>query len=199
MSLRPDFVISDSHWGHKNIVAYADRPYDHEAMMIKRWRSTVNPNHTVLHLGDLFFARKGGEKRFVEEIAPQLTGKRRYLILGNHDKRDFDYEACGFTVLEPYSINYRSFEVSFSHYPRIVANEEQRIHVHGHVHRYYSGGMETRPNNVNCCVEALDYRPQRLTKLLNTAILARKSHGSKYYNSGSYRQSTTARGRRRAA
>lgn len=198
MALRPDFVISDTHFGHKNIVQYQDRPYDHEVMMIKRWRSTVQASHTVLHLGDLFFSKQKGLARFTEEIAPQLTG-RKFLVLGNHDRHDFDYESIGFTVLKPYQVKYQDFTVSFDHYPRLLHDNERRLHVHGHVHKngYGPEGHQARPNNINVSVEVIDYRPQRFTKLVNTAIRSRKS-GGKYYNSKAYRQANIDRARRAA-
>lgn len=195
VSLRPDFIISDTHWQHVNIVQYQGRPVDHEAMMIKRWRSTVKPSHTILHLGDLFFSRKGGFKRFTEEIAPQLTG-RRFIVLGNHDRRDFDYEAIGFTVLRPYSVQYRGYTVSFDHYPKLLHDNEKRLHVHGHIHANpYSHGELTRPNNINVSVEVIDYRPVRFTSVVNAAILKRKRSGGKFYNSPSYRQAHARRQR----
>lgn len=195
MTLRPDFVISDTHFGHKNIVDYCDRPYDHEAMIVKRWRSVVKPGHTVLHLGDLFFGRKGGSRHFAEDIAPQLTG-RKFLLLGNHDPRDLDYELLGFTVLRPYQLTYRGYTVSFDHYPKLLHDNEKRLHVHGHLHNHGYGPEHepTRPNNINVSVEVINYTPQRFTKLVNAAINGRKK-GGKYYNSPSYRQAYTRNNR----
>lgn len=201
MALRPDFVISDTHWGHKNIIDYQSRPFDHEEMMIKRWRTVVKPSHTVLHLGDLFFSRRGGLRHFAEDIAPQLTG-RKFLILGNHDRRDIDYAEFGFTVLRPYQIDYRSFAVSFDHYPKILHDNEQRLHVHGHLHAngYGPDADPTRANNINVSVEVIDYRPQSFTKLLNAAIHARKKgRGGKFYNSKAYRYGQRDRHRRARA
>lgn len=162
--------------------------------MVKKWRTVVKPSHTVLHLGDLFFGKKNGLERFTYEIAPKLPGKK-YLILGNHDPRNLDYEALGFTVLKPYQIEYRNYFVSFDHYPRIIHDNEKRIHVHGHLHKngYGPDGSPTRPNNINVSVEVIDYRPQRLTSLLNTAIRSRNGHKD-YYNSKAYRRAKTKRG-----
>ena len=165
--------------------------------MIKRWKQTVRPSHTILHLGDLFFTKKRGLEHFALEIAPKLPGKK-CIVLGNHDARNVDYEALGFTVLKPYSINYRGYEVSFDHYPRIIPNEMRRVHVHGHIHgNPYSDGEVTRLNNINVSVEVVDYRPQRFTTLLNKAILAKPGHKG-YYNSRGYRYSKRDQSRRAA-
>lgn len=200
MTLRPDFVVSDTHWFHKNIIKYCDRPMGHNEMMLKRWRAAVGDQHTILHLGDLFFGKPGSEgyKRFSEEIAPYLTGTK-YLLLGNHDKKSIDYESLGFTVLEPYSIQYQDFIVTFDHYPRREIHDGlKRLHLHGHIHNNpYEGGALAWPNNINVSVEVIDYRPQRLGSLVNAALLARKDKEPRL-NSRSYR-ARQVNGQRRAA
>ena len=78
------FIISDTHFSHKNILKYESRPFDDvdhmDSEMIRRWNSVVSPNDLVFHLGDVIIA---GAKR-AEYILPQLNG-RKILIEGNHD------------------------------------------------------------------------------------------------------------------
>lgn len=196
----PFYVISDTHWYHRNITKYADRPYDHEVMMVKRWRNVVSENDTVLHLGDLFFGGREGFEKFQTEITPQLTG-RKFLILGNHDKKKTDYEALGFTVIDPFWINYRGYKVSFAHYPKLLneAKREKAIHVHGHIHvNGYARGEATRYGNINVSVEVMEYKPHRVTRLLNNEIVQRNSK-KRYTNSRHYRCQSAKRQRRRAA
>lgn len=191
----PFYVISDSHWGHKNIVKYCNRPYDHETMMIKRWQRVVSDRDTVLHLGDLFFGGADGYVQFLTEIAPKLTGEK-YLILGNHDKRAWDYEALGFTVLKPFEVKYRGYTVSFDHYPKLLPEGEKRVHLHGHIHNHpYARNEQRRWGNINVSVEVLDYRPHRVTRLINREIRTRNQRGRGYYNSKTYRQANTSRWR----
>jgi calcineurin-like phosphoesterase family protein len=193
----PFFVTSDSHWFHERIVEFAGRPYDHERMMITRWTRTVGPSDTVLHLGDLFFGGPAGYERFKEELTPVLTGKK-YLILGNHDRRKWDYEALGFTVLKPFSMPYRGYTVHFGHYPSFPKGY-QEIQVHGHIHRNgYARGEMTRPRNINVSVEVTEYRPRRITRLLNHYISAHKNK-RQYVNSRHYRNAKSRRGRRQWA
>lgn len=181
--LRPPFyIISDTHFGHRNILKYADRPFDHEAMMVRRWKRIIGENDAVLHLGDLFFSGDGGYTNFVE-IAEQLPGCK-FLILGNHDKRKYDYfEEFGFKVIKPFTMTYRGYKVSFDHYPKILPPLDRKIHIHGHIHDHgYAYGQPTRHGNINVSVEVLDYRPQRITRLLNKEI-SRRNQKRRYLNS----------------
>lgn len=193
----PFYVISDTHWGHKNIVHYAHRPYDHETMMIKRWRETVKKSDTVLHLGDLFFSSQGGYSKFLD-ISQELPGKK-YLILGNHDKKKYDYEAdFGFKVIKPFWVRYRGFTVTFDHYPKLLPFGQKNIHIHGHLHRNpYSGGEFHRYGNINASIELMDYRPVRATRLLDKEISLRTQR-KRFYNSRHLRHQRVKRNRRAA-
>lgn len=82
------FVCSDHHFGHKNILEFEpgratamriDGHEDHTEWLIELHNQTVGPEDTVLFIGDLAF-------NGVPEILPRLNGKK-YLILGNHDKK----------------------------------------------------------------------------------------------------------------
>lgn len=79
------FVISDTHFGHKNIIQFEKefRPYktieEHDQDLLQRWNAVVGPEDTVWHLGDVYFS--DGWK-----VLPHLNGKKR-LVLGNHDAK----------------------------------------------------------------------------------------------------------------
>lgn len=78
------FVISDTHFWHKNIIKYCDRPFDTvesmNAGMVERWNSVVGDNDEVWFLGD--FAFSGKNKQLV--LFEQLNGLIR-VVPGNHD------------------------------------------------------------------------------------------------------------------
>ena len=78
------WFISDTHFGHENIIRFCNRPFQNaeemNAELIRRWRETVPEDGIVFHLGD--FAH--GSSRLWNDILCALTG-RKYLILGNHD------------------------------------------------------------------------------------------------------------------
>lgn len=78
------WFISDTHFGHKNILEYEKvaRPFEsiqemHE-VMIERWNSVVSSKDLVYHLGDVAFG-----SRWIG-LVKKLNGKKR-LVMGNHD------------------------------------------------------------------------------------------------------------------
>jgi calcineurin-like phosphoesterase family protein len=96
------WVVSDTHFGHDNIVGFCHRPLDHEQVMLAEWRANVPDDATVVHLGDLAYRDNA---RFRHIIAPELTGAKKKIILGNHDRqRPNFYRQCGFQVCRPFQI-----------------------------------------------------------------------------------------------
>lgn len=80
------YVISDHHWGHKNIIKFSNRPFDNlhhmENYMIDAWNSVVTDDDEVWHLGDISFKLNA---KYLVNILDRLNGKI-HLIRGNHDK-----------------------------------------------------------------------------------------------------------------
>lgn len=78
------YFTSDTHFGHKNILGYNQRPWktveEMEEGLINNWNSVVNPQDEVYHLGDFAFL---GSQKF-KRIVYSLNG-RIYWIRGNHD------------------------------------------------------------------------------------------------------------------
>src|ERR1044072_3822786 len=70
------WVVSDTHFGHENIVGYCARPLDHDQVILEQWRAHVPDDATVLHLGDLCWKSNAW---FKNVIAPRLTGERKLL------------------------------------------------------------------------------------------------------------------------
>ncbi len=79
------FFTADHHFGHKNIIKFADRPWhDRDTMdeeLIAIWNATVPEDGVVMYGGDFSF-RGTGETM---EILARLNGTK-HLIRGNHDK-----------------------------------------------------------------------------------------------------------------
>lgn len=48
------FVLSDTHFGHANVIKYDNRPFTNvkemDNKMIENWNRTVKPDDTIYHL-----------------------------------------------------------------------------------------------------------------------------------------------------
>lgn len=170
------YVISDTHFGHENIIHYCGRPFTNTTQMdetlIANWNDVVRPEDHIYHLGDVTMWRGGRqvEERFIRLIR-RLNGHKR-LIMGNHDHLPIRaYVEAGFEKIRGAGQWYGN-GLLFSHYPvhphdlgfRVKAN------VHGHIHEkpappavHTDGGIK---RYINVSVEAVNYRPVEIDSLV---------------------------------
>lgn len=168
------WIIADTHFGHKNIVAFQQRPESHEAIMLSEWIWRVRETDPILHLGDVFMGKGGSAARWAAIIS-RLPG-RKFLILGNHDRcKPGLYEQAGFTIV-PEFITHDGFAVT--HRPVSLEHPgppgEWHTNVHGHVH-----ANEYRPEHdgtplegkryVNVSVEVTNFAPQQFGNVKSRA------------------------------
>lgn len=165
MSNAKVWIISDTHFGHSNILEFEHAfrgQYktieEHDDDLVKRWNSVVKPKDTIWHLGDVYF----GKKDRAIEILKALNGYKR-LVLGNHDTgkeellRQFFDRICG---VAEYG------KCILSHIPVHPYQLEKRYlkNIHGHMH---SKRLEDS-RYVCVSVEQTDLKPV----LLQTVIRA---------------------------
>lgn len=107
------FLISDTHFGHENIIKYCSRPFPSlDAMneaIIHRWNSVVQPLDTVYHLGDFCL----GNLQTWAEIRARLNG-HVILIKGNHDRHTTKKLSGIFDEVHQFGV---IDDVLLSHYP----------------------------------------------------------------------------------
>lgn len=134
------YYISDTHFGHKNIIKYENRPFltveEMNEKIISNWNKKVNDDDEIYILGDFSFYSPT-DKRNVE-ILHQLKG-HKHLIVGNHDrfarKESFDKEL--FESIDYYKeINDNGRIVCLFHYPIKVWDKKHygAYHCYGHIH-----------------------------------------------------------------
>lgn len=164
------FVISDTHFYHKNIIKYCNRPFESVEEMngyiIKRWNKEVEADDTVYHLGDVMI----GSKKQLRDVITRLNGNK-ILIMGNHDTLEpRDYINNGFDrVIYPnHTIEYCGYSFMMAHDPAFSEifsnNSDCDIFLHGHVHNLY----ENIGNRIfNVSVEVNDYTPTELTYFID--------------------------------
>jgi calcineurin-like phosphoesterase family protein len=129
------FFISDTHFGHANILKYDFRPFDsieeHDEILIQNWNQTVKNNDHVYFLGDLSLK----SSTFANKIISSLSGKIHF-IEGNHDKstRPHKNKFISWKSLDSISIN--NEYIVLCHYAMRTWNKLQynAWHLYGHSH-----------------------------------------------------------------
>ncbi len=168
--MRPSkiWVVSDTHFGHNNIIKYSpERSHfktieEHDEQLIDNWNSVVRSQDVVYHLGDFCF----GKDRV--DIAGQLRGNKK-LVLGNHDTYDINHYLKYFVKihgsvalrrLKKYGVLLTHIPVSTSQFPRFDLN------IHGHTH---SRNLEDT-RYVNVSVEQTNLAPVELDQIIEERI-----------------------------
>lgn len=153
------YVISDTHFGHKNITKY--RPefktdMEHDAYILQRIKDVVRKRDVLIMLGDIAFTRDALLKLKSIHCTKQL-------ILGNHDMQ-FDRQHFQelFDVFARVDALRSHKGVWLSHAPIHPDELRGKKNVHGHTH--YSSIDDERYYNV--CVEQTDYMPVDLKELI---------------------------------
>lgn len=136
------FYISDTHFGHFNIIRYDNLPFNSveemDETIIKNWNDRVSKEDTVYILGDFSWYKE--EKTL--EILKKLNGNK-ILIKGNHDRISTRL-AQQFNAITNYieTID-NGTKVILSHYPMPFWNGQFRnsVHLYGHVHTSHQWHM----------------------------------------------------------
>ena len=174
------WFISDTHFGHKNIIKYDNRPFtdveDMDKAMIDNWNSVVKNGDLVYHLGDFAFYR---DQKQVEAVLAQLKGQK-YLIEGNHDHKQVR-RAKGWTnVLDYYELKVdmggsRKQLICLFHYPMMTWNtaHHESWHLHGHCHGTLKAPETTR---MDVGVPCIDYTPISLEAVAD--IMSKRTYGT---------------------
>ena len=166
------YLISDTHFNHKNIIQYEGRPFKSTEEMndalIENWNAVVKPEDTVIHLGDVGL----GHESDLKCIIPSLNG-HKILIRGNHDTKSKNfYLEAGFDEVRPSFIEeFDGVKIFFSHRPESRPGNQHNtydMHFYGHVHsKDFNGTYPTIARNGAClCVERWNYVPIELHKVI---------------------------------
>lgn len=153
-----EWVTSDQHFNHANIIQYENRPYasveEMNEDMINKWNAVVYDFDTVYFLGDLAFNLS---KEKIKHVLSRLKG-HKIMIMGNHDKyisKSPEYwRSVGFEEVYPMPIIVKDFWI-LSHEPVYMNDNMPYCNLHGHSH---SNEMKSK-HYYNVCVEHTNYTP----------------------------------------
>ena len=173
--------ISDTHFGHKNCLAFDARPFtsveEMDKEMIKRWNNAVASEDHVYILGDFHW---GKEPAWIE-VLEQLNGQKT-LIRGNHDIDPQKSRKYFADVKEKKIIDDNGRKIVLNHEPIVCYRNHFYgwYHLYGHVHtsfewnmmerdRYLMEQLYTRPcemYNVGAMLPYMDYTPRTLDEII---------------------------------
>jgi len=153
------FITSDTHFFHRNIIGYCNRPFQSMEQMnevlIERWNAKVPPDSLVLHLGDFFVGGKTDEQL---ALLGRMNGTI-VLIQGNHDTRGmsarvrkaFKSAVPNFRIIGDYA------EWYCEHYPKDqwYGQLQGVLHAHGHSH----GNAPRIPCRIDVGVDPQGFEP----------------------------------------
>lgn len=175
--------ISDLHFGHKNILAFDNRPFktieEHDQAIIDNWK-VVNPDDDVWILGDISW--HSAEK--TAEILRRLGG-RKHICVGNHDRNLLKNKIVREQFVE--ICDYKEMVVGTNgivtcHYPVPCFNKHFYgwLHFYGHVHNSFEWNMMERVRyemeslydkkcnmiNVGCMMPYMNFTPKTAEEIL---------------------------------
>ncbi|MHA1302073.1 MAG: metallophosphoesterase family protein [Candidatus Heimdallarchaeaceae archaeon] len=166
------WLISDTHFWHKNVIRYDKRPFedleDMHSKLISNWNECIKEDDTLIHLGDFAFANLIRQ----QEICSQLNGYK-ILIRGNHDRtKNFMLKAGFNEFYNEYKLVYRGYRFKLSHYPykckkyqhRCPVYEGEDFLIHGHNHNT-NRIFKSKEINILCCLH--DYMPISLDLIVD--------------------------------
>lgn len=179
-----NFYISDLHFGHKNILAFDNRPFssveDMDAALVRNWNSRVAAGDHVYILGDFCW----GKAKEWPPVLKQLAGNK-HLIRGNHDLKQsmpWDVRKYFVEVADYKEIRDGDQHLVLCHYPMPVFKNMYYgwMHLYGHVHttaehnmvEYFCRTVESyyefpqRAFNVGCMLPYMNYTPRTLAEIV---------------------------------
>lgn len=158
------WLITDTHFHHKQIYEFENRPRNFKELVMENWSKQVGPDDIVIHLGDVIFSRAG-------ELGGIIAWLPGYKILtkGNHDRQKHKwFETHGFDLsCDAIWIN----DIVFSHKPLEKEKmKNARYNIHGHFHRSSRGPAQFpfyNPNvHLKLALEECDYKLIELNEFI---------------------------------
>lgn len=133
------WFTSDTHFGHSNVLNFANRPYRDLEHMQRAQINAINErvayNDDLYILGDFSFRITAEE---AAKIRAKINCRKVHIIPGNHDKDWTQKKVSGTFIVEPsvFCLNIHGQKIIMSHYPLMEwqSMSHGSWHLHGHIH-----------------------------------------------------------------
>lgn len=176
---RKVFIVSDTHFFHKNIIKYHRGQYkDIDEMhddMVAIWNNRVGENDLVIHLGDVAL---GGSRQMLWSLFRDLNGIKM-LLPGNHDRGEIEDDRHYFNDIGFDNVEVGVTELVVGNY--ILTHEPMGIvpagytNIHGHCHGGITAAAHAvNDNKINVCWDVLEEHMLNVSNLLPFKTLAKE-------------------------
>lgn len=161
------WFISDTHFDHKNIIEYCNRPFASVEEMNNEiqglWEATIAPDDRVFFLGDLAFkCHDRGPRWWLKQLPGRLI-----FIKGSHDSGIRPTSVVpGVEVYRSAIVKAGDMELLLIHNASFGLNGDGWI-IRGHCHNLKPFVMPEK-KLINVSVEAIEYRPINLATIIST-------------------------------
>ena len=182
-NIRRYWFTGDTHFSHKNVIKYCNRPFETAAEMneklIENWNKVVTKSDIVYHVGDVAFEK---DQDKLDKLLSKLHGEK-HLVWGNHDKglkgskllRHFhslsDIKTLVVPVTKGEIVSHQ--RIVLCHYAMRVWDQAHygTWHLFGHSH----STLPDDPNSLSCDVgvDAWNYAPVSFEQLQE--VMAKKT------------------------
>lgn len=193
------FFTGDLHFGHENVLAFDNRPFESieqmDAELIRRWNAKVGKGDLVYVLGDMIWKTRNDD---APSLIKSLNGQI-ILIKGNHDRFLHNAKAkaalAGIKDYDDISVTLEDGTTRrciLSHYftPMYNGHRYQAIHLHAHSHftdeadfevdyaeRLNKQGCKNEIYNVGCMY--WNYEPVTLDEIIAHGRTVRPNYGER--------------------
>jgi calcineurin-like phosphoesterase family protein len=180
-----DFVTSDIHFGHANIMKFCpeSRAFDNDVnkmneAIIRNWNAMITPQDHTYILGDVAFCNWQDAVKYMNRLNGTKT-----LIVGNHDSKlikSQEFRDCFVNFFDYHTINVDKTKVVMFHYPIAEWDQMHRgaVHLFGHLH-----GGKNDMEKYRCMDVGMDTnycRPYRLSDAVSKCLKGEiKGHHNK--------------------
>lgn len=168
-----NLYVSDLHFGHENVIAFDNRPFETieemDRSLIEFWNQKVQKEDNVYIVGDFAYRNKKPEEWYLK----QLKG-HKHLIIGNHDTRLLKNDtamAYFESVDKMMHVTDERHQICLCHFPIAEWNGFHKGHWHifGHYHNKTEGAyqyMKTLDKALNAGCMINHYVPVTLNELI---------------------------------
>jgi calcineurin-like phosphoesterase family protein len=140
------WITADTHFGHRNIIKYCNRPYDniedHDKDILQNINDSAKTDDHLYILGDFCM---GNPLKYLS----QIKCRKLHFVLGSHDKQMWAHKDMFIEFKDKIITSINGITVVMTHCAHLVWEKSHygSVHAFGHSHGNLGNSRETIFNN----------------------------------------------------